>query len=310
MYRKILIPLDGSPFAEFALGPGLALARALPAQVELVSVQDPVPTFAFGEWDTDPQAWRRDYLDEAGQRVAGETGIEPETAIRVGRVENELVEEIQESDADLVVVATHGRGPFSRFWIGSVADALVRRSPRPVLLVRPEEDEEPDLGQRTLFQKILVPLDESRESESVLAHVKALAELAEVEVLLLHVVHFPTEFVSSYPPDTVKMNEQVVEEGYERAQAYLERVASDLKDDGLDVSTRVRVEVHPAAGIVHTAEEEGVDLVAMATHGRGGLGRTLLGSVTDKVVRGVHRPILTVRPEEGSTEAVAGEEES
>lgn len=306
MYRKILIPLDGSPFAEFALGPGLALARALTADVELVSVQDPVPTFAFGEWDTDPQAWRRDYLEDAGQRVADEAGIEPETAIRVGRVESELVEEIRASDADLVVVATHGRGPFSRFWIGSVADALVRRSPRPVLLVRPEEDEEPELDRRSLFRKILVPLDESRESESVLPHVKALAGLAEVEVVLLHVVHFPTEFISSYPPDTVKMNEQVVEEGYERAEAYLERIASDLREDGLDVSTRVRVEVHPAAGIVHTAEEENVDLVTMATHGRGGLGRTLLGSVTDKVIRGVHRPILTVRPEEDSSEGSSG----
>lgn len=300
MYRKILIPLDGSPFAEFALGPALALARALPARVALVTVQDPVPTFAFGEWDTDPQAWRREYLDEVAGRVADATGIEPERGVRVGPVEKELVDEIRESDADLVVLATHGRGPFSRFWIGSVADALVRKSPRPVLLVRPEEDEEPEIDRRGLFRKALVPLDESAEAEAVLAHVKALAALSEMEVVLLHVVHFPTEFVSSYPPDTVQMNEEIVEQGYERAKAYLAEIASSLTEEGVSVTTRVRVEVHPATGIVQAAEEEGADLVAMSTHGRGGLGRTFLGSVTDKVVRAVHLPVLVVRPEEGS----------
>ena len=301
MYRKILIPLDGSPFAEFALGPGLALAGALSARVELVTVQDPVPTFAFGEWDTDPQAWRRDSVEEVAQRIAGETGLEAGTGVRVGPVEDELLEEIRESDADLVVLATHGRGPFSRFWIGSVADALVRKSPRPVLLVRPEEDEEPAIDRRDLFRKVLVPLDESPESEAVLAHVRALASLSEMEIVLLHVVHFPTEFISSYPPDTVQMNEEIVEQGHERAKAYLAEIASDLEADGLNVTTRVRVEVHPASGIVQAAEEEGVDLVTMSTHGRGGLGRTFLGSVTDKVIRAVHVPVLSVRPEEASS---------
>lgn len=301
MYRKILVPLDGSAFAEFALPPAITLARALPAELDLVTVQDPVPTFAFGEWDTNPEEWRQDYLQDVVQRVAGDSGVESGTRIRVGPVEQQLVEDVEESEIDLVVLATHGRGPVSRFWLGSVADAMVRRSPKPVLLVRPEEDQEPDLSDRELFDDILVTLDGSDEAETILDHVVALAEIADARIRLLQVVHYPTELVSAYPPHTVQMNEEVVEEGKRRATRYLDGVAGDLRERGVEVETRVRVDIHPAQGIVHEVDETGPDLLAMTTHGRGGLSRTLLGSVTDKVVRAVHTPLFIVRPD--TTEA-------
>jgi len=297
MYRKILVPLDGSAFAEFALPPAMTLARALPAELDLVTVQDPVPTFAFGEWDTNPEEWRQDYLHEVVQRVSGASGIEPETRIRVGAVEQELVDDVSESDVDLVILATHGRGPVSRFWLGSVADAMVRHSPMPVLLVRPEDDEEPDLSDRELFDDILVTLDGSDEAETVLEHVATLAEIADARVRLLQVVHYPTELVSAYPPHTVQMNEEMVEEGKRRAERYLDGIAEELAGRGLDVETGTRVDVHPAQGIVHEVQETGPDLLAMTTHGRGGLSRTFLGSVTDKVVRAVHTPLFVVRPD-------------
>lgn len=298
MYDAILVPLDGSPFAEFALGPAAALAEATSGRLRLVCVQDPVPTFAFGEWDGEPQAWRSDYLEDVVDRITGESDVGADGAVRVGPVTDEILDEVEESGADLVVLATHGRGPVSRFWLGSVADGLVRNSRRPVLLIRPEEDAEPDLGARSLFRKILVPLDRSEESEAVLPHVRALAGLADAEILLHYVVHFPTEAVSSYPPDTFVMNEEVVEETSRQAEKYLAETASALEDEGWTVDTRVRVDVHPASGILETARKEDVDLVAMSTHGRGGLGRTILGSVTDKVVRAIDRPVLTVRPDQ------------
>ncbi len=125
-----------------------------------------------------------------------------------------------------------------------------------------------------------------------------MAGLDDAEILLHYVVHFPTEAVSSYPPDTFVMNEEIVEETSREAEKYLEGIASELEEEGWTVETRIRVDVHPASGILKTAREEGVDLVAMSTHGRGGLGRTLLGSVTDKVVRAIDRPVLTVRPDQ------------
>ncbi len=297
MYKKILVPLDGSGFAEYALPTALALARSLPAEIELITIQGPVPTFAFGEWDTNPEEWRQDYLADVGQRVASASGIEPADSIRVGAVDDELVDAVSDSDADLVVMASHGRGPMSRFWLGSVADAMVRRSPEPVLLVRPEEDGEPDLSNRSLFDDILVTLDGSEEAETVLRHVTELAEVADATLHLFQVVHFPTELVSSYPPHTVEMNEEMIEVGKERAREYLDGVAADLRERGIPVETRMRIDIHPAQGIVHEVEETGPDLLAMTTHGRGGVARTVLGSVTDKVLRAIHTPLFVVRPD-------------
>lgn len=297
MYRKILVPLDGSAFAEFALPSAMTLARALPAGLDLVTVQNPVPTFAFGEWDIDPEEWRQDYLQDVARRVASASGIEPGTRIRVGAVDRELVDDVEESDVDLVVLATHGRGPVSRFWLGSVADAMVRHSPRPVLLVRPEDDREPDLADRELFDDILVTLDGSKEAEAILDHVVALAEIADAKLRLLRVVHFPAELVSAYPPHTFEMNEEMVEAGERRARRYLEGVAEELSGRGAKVEIGIRVDSHPAQGIVHEVEETAPDLLAMTTHGRGGISRTVLGSVTDKVIRAVHTPLFVVRPD-------------
>jgi len=295
MSPTILVPLDGSAFGEFALAPALELARRRDARLVLVSVQDPVPAFAFGEWHADPRAWRERYIEGVAERLASETEVDVETRLQVGPVERELIGVIEEVEPDLVVLSTHGRGPLSRFWIGSVADHLVRHAPRPVLLVRPDDDEEPDPFRESRFRSILVPLDESPEAEAVLPAVRSLIGEEGVRFHLLHVVHFPTELVSAYPPDTVKLNEEIVEEGYEEAKVYLDRIAEELRDEGLVVETEVRVEVHPATGVIRAAEEGGVDMVAMATRGRGGLERTILGSVTDKVIRALDRPVLTLR---------------
>jgi nucleotide-binding universal stress UspA family protein len=96
----------------------------------------------------------------------------------------------------------------------------------------------------------------------------------------------------------VTLNQQLVDEARERAQTYLDDVAGGLRDDGLQVETHVTVEPQPATGIVSYARDERFDLVAMATHGRGGVSRALLGSVADKVLRGGHAPTLVVRPAE------------
>lgn len=298
MYRKILVALDGSSFAEFALPVASTVAREAGAELELVMVQDPVPPFAFGEWEESPQAWREEYLGAVADRI-GE-GLEEGVSqtLRVGPVPGELEEYVEAASPDLLIMATHGRGPLSRFWLGSVADHMVRHASCPILLIRPDEDAEPDPRAEVSFDHVTIPLDGSGEAEAILERAMEIGDLFDARYTLVRVVHYPAEVVSAYLPDTVQISEEIVEEGQREARRYLEEVADGLEEEGRTVDTDVRVDVHPASGILRSAEEEGARMVALATHGRGGMRRALVGSVADKLIRSAHLPTLVYRPGE------------
>ncbi len=296
MYTKILVPLDGSTFGEAALPLALELSRKTGAELHLVSVLEPIPSFAYDEWETAARAWTQEYLEKVAERVAPEAGGSVTTALLSGHVVDELHRETREEKADVVVMATHGRGMLSRAWLGSVADAFIHRTDRPVILVRPEEDAQPDPSEAPRFRTILVPLDGSDLSEAALAHAVEFGELFDAAYHLTRVVTFPMEIASPYLPHTVQMNQALVEEARQAAAEYLEECAERMRRRGLQVTTSVLVDGQPGYGILREAEAVGCDLIAMATHGREGLSRLVLGSVADKVVRGAHVPVLLYRP--------------
>lgn len=301
MYEKLIVPLDGSTFAETALPVALDVAEKAGGTVELLTVREPLTAMAYQEWVTPEDGWEDRYLEEVAERLGAETGVELTGTVLVGRISDALVEHAARKKADALVMATHGRGPLSRSWLGSVADGVIRKVTTPVLLVRPgDEGEEPSVG-RTDFSRILIPLDGSELGEGVLEPALGLGRPYGARYTLLRVVHFPTGPTSPYLPDAATLNRQVVDEAKARAQSYLGSVASRLHDAGLDVEIRVTVEPQPAAGIVRLAKEGEFGLLAMATHGRGGVSRALLGSVADKVIRGSHVPTLVVRPPEEET---------
>ncbi|MDX1747152.1 MAG: universal stress protein, partial [Halobacteriales archaeon] len=148
------------------------------------------------------------------------------------------------------------------------------------------------------FRHMLVPMDGSKLSEQVLECAMDLGHVDGVRYTLVRVFPYPAEFASAYLPHTVQLNAQVIEEGKKEAKSYIEARAAELRAEGHEVEGKLIVDANPAAGILHAAEEVGADIIAMATHGRGGLGRLMLGSVTDKVLRGSHVPVLTFRPTE------------
>lgn len=300
MFDSILVPLDGSAFSEAALPTAATVAARGSGSLELVMVQDPVPAYGYGVLEEQPQAWRAEYLAAVEEELAPRLQDGVQYTLLVGSVTAELERHAEETDPDLVVMATHGRGPFSRFWLGSVADHLVRNSTYPVLLIRPEEGGELDVGASPAFDKILIPLDGSEVGETILDVAVPFGELFDAGFTLTRVVHYPAEVVSSYMPDTVHISEEIVESGKAEAEKYLEGVAGKLRDAGHTVDTDVRVDVHPASGIQRAAEELGADMVALATHGRGGVERTLVGSVADKLIRSTHLPTLVIRPRTGS----------
>ncbi len=299
MFRKILVPLDGSPFAEAAIPVALTIARDSYGKVELVTAQTLVPSFDAARLEAAGREWSERYLDDIAERIRTANKALVSTAVVVGHhVAPALLERAAEIEADLIVTTSHGRGPFSRFWLGSVTDQLVRHSPVPLLVLRPGA-EQVDLAADHSFRRILLPVDGSEPAEAVIAHAHALGKLGGSDLALLRVVETPPEYVSPYLPDEVRANEafeKLTEEWRCAAEEYVTVLGTRLEAEGIATTSEVLVAKHAAEAIIDYAEDGAYDLIAMTTHGRSGLSRVVLGSVTDKVLRGAEVPLLILRP--------------
>lgn len=300
MYRQIVVPLDGSTFAEAALPLALALSRRTGARLHLVTVIEPLRTFVYAdvyaEWEATAKEWSGEYLSAVSERISAHAGGAVTTALPTGHVVETLLAETQAREADVVVMATHGRGALSRAWLGSVADGFLHHADRPVLLIRPQEGEHPPATPADGFETLLVPLDGSELSESALAHAMELGELFGSAYHLTRVVSYPHDIASPYRPHAVRTNQDVLAEAKADSAEYLEGHAERMRRRGLRVTTSVAVDVQAGHGILTEAEAVGCDSIAMATHGRTGVRRLLLGSAADKVLRGTHLPLLLYRP--------------
>ena len=305
MYRTLLVPLDGSRFSEHALPLAASIARRAGAALYLVHVHPPRP---IGEGvaalATEKAAWAqaKSYLDEVVKRLEAGTGVRATTRVLDGPVPDTLHECATGQIADLVVMSTHGRGPFSRFWLGSVADQLAHRLPMPLLLVRPHEAAV-DLAREPALTRLLVGLDGSPRAEEVLGPALGLARLTGATVALLRVVLPPPVYGMDLPPYAAAgagADLTLLEELRHEADAYLTRVADRLRGEGHAVEARVAVHTHAATALLEEADRTGCDLIALETHGRRGLPRLFLGSVADKVVRGAGVPVLLHRSLQGA----------
>jgi nucleotide-binding universal stress UspA family protein len=296
VYHRIMVPLDGSRFAESVLPIALAISRRTGTPLHFVTVQEPVPSFAYEEWEATSREWSQSYLEGVTSRAAERTEGELTWELLTGHVAESLEEEARAREVDLVAMATHGRGMFSRAWLGSVTASFVHHTDLPVLLVRPEDGEEVDLSAAWTPGKVLIPLDGSDLSESALHDAVELGTLFSAVYHLVRVVPYPMDIASSYLPHTVQMNQGLVEEAKVVAIEYLEGHATALGERDLQVTTGVLVDAQPGHGILKEAEAQGCDFIAMATHGRSGLTRAILGSASDKVLRGTHVPLLLHRP--------------
>jgi nucleotide-binding universal stress UspA family protein len=296
VYKRILVPLDGSTFAEASLPLALALTRKTNASLHLISVVEPIPAFAYAEWEPAALDWSTQYLASVADRVSESAGGEVTTAVHTGRVVETLHQEVASLDVDLVIMATHGRGALSRAWLGSVADAFTHESATPVLFVRPEEGDAPSPEPSGGFETLLVPLDGSDLSESALEHATEFGALFGAAYHLTRIVAYPLDIASPYLPHTVQMNTDILADAKDSAAAYLEEQAEHMRRRGLRVTVSVAVDPQAAHGILAEAEAVGCDVISMATHGRSGVSRVLLGSAADKVLRGTHVPLLLFRP--------------
>lgn len=296
MYKQILVPLDGSAFAEAALPLALEVSRRTGANVHIVTVLEPVTSFAYEGWEGAAVEWSQKYLEDVLDRVEGKAGGDVSRAVLSGHTVEMLDREARDKDTDLVVMASHGRGALSRMWLGSVADGFIRLTDLPVIIVRPDEEAGPAASFDHVFETLLISLDGSELSEDALTYATEFGELFDSAYHLTRVVSYPVDIASPYLPHTAQLNQQVLDDAKKGASEYLEAHAENMRRRGLRVTTAVGVDAQAGHGLLTEATAVGADMIAMATHGRTGLSRAVLGSAADKVVRGAHHPVLLHRP--------------
>jgi nucleotide-binding universal stress UspA family protein len=290
MYRTVLVPLDGSPLAERALPYAAVLARASEARLLLVRVV-PVPTSSNGhKFSQSPQVHEAElYLRDVAARVKHPYVVE--SAVFTGDPADSIVDEIALRQVDVVVMSTHGRSGLGRWVYGSVADQIMRRANVPVLLVPPHTAGSWPTARRP---RVLVPLDGSDLARATLDLIAGLVESLGAEVKLLQVIvpsaYSYTGMVSYLAVDPT--------EYVAAAREYLDEVAKDLAARGWTVTAETAY--GSAATMIALAASRDADLIAMSTHGNGGLTRLLMGSVATGVVQQATVPVLILRPGESA----------
>lgn len=263
MFRKILVPLDGSELAEKVLPFVQGLASNFASEIHLVFVSE-----ASEEWGRVIDSYLKGLASRLG---ASETKVR--WAVLFGRPAEELLDYCVTHRVDLIAMASHGRSGISRWAVGSVTDKIVRGAAVPVL-VCPAGSSPEKAGAARLLRRLLLPLDGSKLAEGAIPVVTQLAQKLGAEVVLLSVV------------------EQVNQE--DKAQKYLARICKRFQRKKIKATIEVKAGV-PAQQILESAGANDVDLVALSTHGRGGVSRWLLGSVADKLVRTAPCAVLLTR---------------
>jgi len=288
--KTLLVPLDGSALSEQALPYATALARRVGARVVLVRA---ILAHTFPGVDpTDAQIVVRKRAEADLEAVAerlGLAGLDVETHVYYDEALSAILDAVKARHADLIVMATHGRTGLGRWVYGSIADRVLRHAPVPVFLVPATvscawtSDRAP---------RLLVPLDGSVLAEAALAPARELATDLGGEVVLMRVVESPASLAA---PDYLAAAGYDEEAELAAARGYLNGVATALQDGGVRVEVVTSVG-HPPTLIPMVAHDRGADLIVMATHGRSGLARLVLGSVGTGVLQRSAVPVLLTRP--------------
>ena len=303
MLRTILVPLDGTGFGETAVPLAVVIAKAASGSIHLalahraatpvVPMMEPAPV-PMG-LDDDMRNREQAYLEGRVEALSGKGSPAATAELLDGPAGAALVTEASRIGADLIVMAAHGRGALGRLWLGSVTDYVIRHADAPVLVVRPEAGDTPS-PEPAPMRRFLVPLDLSADSEQVLEPVAELAVLFQSSVTLLHVVEPFFDLVDPAAPYPLAVDQRLTQSRLDEAHRRLARASELLRDAGIVVETHIVESATAAGGILEALERNESDVVAMTTHGAGGLRRMLLGSVADKVIRGSRKPTLVKRP--------------
>ncbi|MGZ8478938.1 MAG: universal stress protein [Candidatus Binatia bacterium] len=298
MYSKILVPLDGSKTAEKVLPYARHLAGKFKIPVELLAVLD------IAEMATHISAERARHLDtmiEDGMRASttylrGIATTFPEgnvtCTVEKDRAEEAIIGNAGADGGTLIAMATHGRSGMDRFLLGSVTEKVLRGSANPLVLVRAKE--EAKTSGEAPFKSIIVPLDGSELAESVIPLAVTMAQKLDLEVVLFRAYHMP---YNAYGGDDGYMvnYDELIDSVRDEAKEYLDKKVAEVTKLGVAKVSALSKEGFAGDEIIALGHKTPDGLIAMCSHGRSGVKRWVLGSVTENVVRHSDAPVLVVR---------------
>lgn len=312
MFKKILVPLDGSIEAETVLPYVRDIASRFNSEVDILSV-------GLGSKRRRVNQLLEEYVQHAVEHLQKHeitsravllySSAEEEMAayseitapqgrlkargqvVYGGPAEN-ILSYSQRNHVNLVIMATHAHGGLLRWWLGSVFEKVVSRSLVPILGIHSKQVREIDRTGKTFFRRILTPLDGSDAGEAALHDAEAVALKTGASIVLLHVIPAPHAVESRWLGPEFN---DFVRAMHDAGQKYLDKTEKRLAAKGIDITVKIDAG-DPAETIIDTAKKEKVDLIAMSTHGRSGIPRWVLGSVADKILHESKLPMWLVRP--------------
>ena len=338
MFKRILVPLDGGTLAERALPVAARIARASGGSIILLRVVSlPVE---YGYWNYSLPTGTMNLGGLADVDIANATdylkgiasssdlaGVNTSIEVHSGPAAMVIFNATQSQHIDLIVMSSHGDTGLKRWVLGSVSQKVARHSSVPVLVLRRSQETPTKEAQPRPYterpMRILVPLDGSvLAREALIPAAQFIAALAAPGQGAIHLVRVikPLPLHSGQELDPTTKEHML-----QRAKKYLGSITERLKGGiaaqlKLTVTWSVAIDTDAASAIIRVAENGedaegsgafgGCDVIAMATHGRGGLQRWAMGSVTERVLQGTKLPLLIVRAQNKTSESVVNEEEA
>lgn len=310
MIERILCPVDFSEATAFALAPALSMATEFDAELVVAHILDypyphvgpVVPGFDiesyYGAMEESATRQLDALFDDETRSV-----VNTRSLVRRGGVYREIIRLADEEEADLIILPTHARTGIDHVLWGSVAEKVVRLAPCPVMTVSGRQGEPRPFG----GERIMLATDFSQAAAGALPTAVSIAGHFDAELLMAHVVtvwdYDPANPEWRFPPIPDEQRGAMEAAGRER----LEKAGKEAEaEGGAAVRTLLVRGFDPGLELVRTAEQENVDLIVMATHGRTGFSHLVVGSTAEKVVRYAHCPVLTIK--HGARSAAVDEE--
>ena len=297
MLEKILVPLDGSKLSEAALGRGEELAWAFDSEVHLLGVCDRADDKHRGMM----QAYLDKKADDLGRDVS-ETPLNTKAVVLDGDPAGRIIEYARQERVDLLITVSHGHSGIMPWTMGSTANRIVHGSPVPVLLLRAAAVKKRG-PQKSIFSRMLLPLDGSAAGETALPLILEIAARLKAEVTLLSVVESGQRVHTIGGLDFIRFPEQQVRKMKQDLSAYLDGAVKRFRDRGIEARGELR-SGHAAEEILKCAKTTEARLVAMSSHGKSGLREWVFGSVSNKVLHAGKTHLLLTKPSPNSQSSV------
>jgi len=292
MWKRILVPLDGSNLAELALAYAEELAVAFNSEVDLLYVNEPK--------EDQYRHMHQLYLEEVAERVKEhfKKRARVKTAVLSGEPAEEIIKYAEKNDVSVIIMASHGRSGITGWVMGGVASKLLQTTKVPVMLIRATKLPKREPRKR-LLDRVLLPLDGSETGEAAVPYVKKLIDKLGSEVILFGVVAAGKHVRTVGGLDYILYPEPEMELIKTEVREYLERLYQRLAVKKGKVSVGLKIGDDVAGEIIKFAKRKSVGLIAISAHGHSGIEKWVFGSIANKIVHASKIPVLVVRMPRG-----------